>query len=947
MKSNNINVNFHKKLQEVVFMRLNKLIFNKSIKLSDEQEKENQMLYNFLRLEALNLWFKLPEYNKEYSYFNLKRRNNSKFILDLMKKKKWVDVEYIPLFLKFPDVDLEYIEEYNIKKFVWFFYYVLLKNNLTENDIKYNNISISNLVNGKIEEYEKDKSSFLQKLYNEIANDEKMIEITKSIFDLKDFWAMPIMWNQTEYLYEKAIEKLRERKDNKIDKETWKEIEIEISSLEEIKEDIVNYIYEQFTSPDTIPVPLIKDLYILNFYIHQDLFINKKLDKNEMPFKNLEDLKISRKENSYLFEALNLKIIFELKKNTKIDKEYKDILNLDNIVRKLSEEINLEMFIYLIVMQDIENHRYNPYLLNKNINISSLSRIERRFYAKLLSEIYNRQSNERNFSETVLKYHWVLKTIFNNIHLWEFIENHSMVLKDTIWLFDYIHNNKTENEEYEFKPKLTYNQNLEIERKDIKTSEMSFMFYLSALSERTSFFFRNLFDTLYQADFYWYKYWFEEAVKYASNPENISKLEPRHLAQLILLIENLDKIAKKDRIIMNKHWNIFVKGDEDKIKKYLSLKENKIEDFNKILNSLKEVYFKWEEWKRLLDKYFKEIFDTKKEIKHLKNVLKMIFEVEYNTEEEKIENIKKIIENEVKNNEFISKDFLKELSEVSFDNILNIFELINDYIIEKTAEISSILISKELKNKYVYNSSRNASDNNEWNVVQKWEKFALTDDTKYLRFFMYWKDKEYHTNDMDLHATIFHDKENNNIQEIYYWNLNYKNILKHSWDVRSGQYWAAEFIDVDIIKLKEESPNWLLIFSMDSYLRWGFDSFEALHMWFLTGEDKNKFSSWNQLVDPKNVNKIFKINPRSQNNDYISAVYSVEDNAIYYLDLNLNISILDDYADISWYEFLYKIIDKFAISQNLFNYSEYDICKELYKVYKKDFDELNINLYFE
>lgn len=171
----------------------------------------------------------------------------------------------------------------------------------------------------------------------------------------------------------------------------------------------------------------------------------------------------------------------------------------------------------------------------------------------------------------------------------------------------------------------------------------------------------------------------------------------------------------------------------------------------------------------------------------------------------------------------LGKVFVKELSQADApklavsDKVANkIHESVEDILVERFSHgdsLGNVYIDDSVKGVNIPFAQRSASK--ALKTVPKGSRFKSEDDKPIIRFFTWWnengKDKDGKPMsvgrvDIDLSLVIF-DKDYNLIETCAYYNLRTSDHLVHSGDITSAPNGAAEYIDVDIEKLKSRNPN--------------------------------------------------------------------------------------------------------------------------------------------
>lgn len=148
------------------------------------------------------------------------------------------------------------------------------------------------------------------------------------------------------------------------------------------------------------------------------------------------------------------------------------------------------------------------------------------------------------------------------------------------------------------------------------------------------------------------------------------------------------------------------------------------------------------------------------------------------------------------------------IPEDKIDTIINICEeaLINIY--KDREPLGKVYVSPEMVNFVVPMSQRSASKT--LLSVAKGSRFQIDPAAKIIRTFLYWKqDKNSYGVDLDLSAVLYNE-DLEFVTDIAYYNTEDSSIgCHHSGDVREAPNGASEYIDLDIVKLREKGIRYI------------------------------------------------------------------------------------------------------------------------------------------
>ena len=222
------------------------------------------------------------------------------------------------------------------------------------------------------------------------------------------------------------------------------------------------------------------------------------------------------------------------------------------------------------------------------------------------------------------------------------------------------------------------------------------------------------------------------------------------------------------------------------------------------------------------------------------------------------------------------KNDLKELDEVTCTRIENIcnLRLMNEY--SKRDYLGKVYIDEELKDYIAPMSQRNSSK--ALKSVAKGSKMKIKDGAKFLRNFVYWKQKDGYRVDLDLSAVCFNN-ELEIIDEIWYRNLrSYKTNICHSGDFVSAKDGASEFIDIDIEKSKDCGVRYILV-SINSFTEYRFSELEDCFMGYMELDN----NTTGEVFEPKAVAN--KSDLSSDCEQVIANIIDLEEMCIYWADV--------------------------------------------------------------
>jgi len=188
--------------------------------------------------------------------------------------------------------------------------------------------------------------------------------------------------------------------------------------------------------------------------------------------------------------------------------------------------------------------------------------------------------------------------------------------------------------------------------------------------------------------------------------------------------------------------------------------------------------------------------------------------------------------------------------------VVNICENALVEIYKKKDFMGNVYLSEEYKNYIVPFSQRSASK--ALKSIVRGSRFALEDDIKILRGFLWWKNGENRT-DIDLSAAFYDDKWRYLSELTYYHLKNDEYGAYHSGDIVDAPNGASEFVDVDIHKAVGAGCRYM-VFSFNSYTQQPYcDLPECFGGWMARKEPKS-----GEIYEPKTVQHKFDISTDCQ-----------------------------------------------------------------------------------
>ena len=228
----------------------------------------------------------------------------------------------------------------------------------------------------------------------------------------------------------------------------------------------------------------------------------------------------------------------------------------------------------------------------------------------------------------------------------------------------------------------------------------------------------------------------------------------------------------------------------------------------------------------------------------------------------------------------IAKTYAKEdnREKVSDFYWVLVFKTCEDALIKKLSKkdkLDKVYIDPAIKGYAVPLKQRNASK--QLYTMARGSRIKLPEEATVLRMYQWWKNQ----NDTDLDLTaMFIDNDFNKVtEEVAYWNLRNMHIeCVHSGDIRSARNGAAEFIDVQIDKLKENNIRYVIM-TINSYSSIPFCNLEECFAGIMV---LDKIYADEKIFDP--TKSIVRSDIASNAKMCTPFVYDVETHEIIWLD---------------------------------------------------------------
>lgn len=160
--------------------------------------------------------------------------------------------------------------------------------------------------------------------------------------------------------------------------------------------------------------------------------------------------------------------------------------------------------------------------------------------------------------------------------------------------------------------------------------------------------------------------------------------------------------------------------------------------------------------------------------------------------------------------------------------------------------LGNVFIDENLSKYIVPTAQRSASK--ALRAVARGSRFSISETTKVLRSFLYWKEPKGYRTDLDLSA-ILYNEDFTVLDTISYWNLRSdKYIGCHSGDITSAPNGASEYIDIDLEDLKSKGVKYMAIM-VNSFTHTPFCDLPECFVGFMERECPNS----GEIYEPKTV----------------------------------------------------------------------------------------------
>lgn len=186
----------------------------------------------------------------------------------------------------------------------------------------------------------------------------------------------------------------------------------------------------------------------------------------------------------------------------------------------------------------------------------------------------------------------------------------------------------------------------------------------------------------------------------------------------------------------------------------------------------------------------------------------------------------------------IDKEVCESVVKICEDSLLSIFQ--------ERHFLGNVYIDKQLTEYLVPFSQRSASK--ALRTIVRGSKISISEDTKTIRPFIYWKEPKDIRVDIDLSAVMY-DENWNYVEHISYTNLkSNKYNACHSGDITSAPNGASEFIDMDIDSIKKYGGRYIIM-SIHSFTEQPYSALPECFMGWMSRE----FPNSGEIYEPKTV----------------------------------------------------------------------------------------------
>jgi len=214
-----------------------------------------------------------------------------------------------------------------------------------------------------------------------------------------------------------------------------------------------------------------------------------------------------------------------------------------------------------------------------------------------------------------------------------------------------------------------------------------------------------------------------------------------------------------------------------------------------------------------------------------------------------------------------------ERKTIPVDVILEVFDTIEKTLVKRFSEKESmgkVYINPELRNYTLPIAQRTASSS--LNIMTRGSRIELPD-CEILRAFTYWKGSV----DIDL-SVVLYDENWGEINHISYTNLKGTGCV-HSGDIQDAPNGAAEFIDMNITKLKEKGVRYAAM-NVISFTGQPFAELDCFAGLMARQEAKS-----GEIFEPKTVKQRFDLTGESKYS--IPAIIDIQESKMIWCDISL------------------------------------------------------------
>lgn len=230
----------------------------------------------------------------------------------------------------------------------------------------------------------------------------------------------------------------------------------------------------------------------------------------------------------------------------------------------------------------------------------------------------------------------------------------------------------------------------------------------------------------------------------------------------------------------------------------------------------------------------------------------------------------------------------KEIKSIPVKYSERVIEICVDAIKEQFSgkgELGKVYISKDMYDYVMPMAQRNASK--ALKTVPRSSKVKISDDTKIIRSFIWWKNGDGRT-DIDLSALML-DKDFNYVGHVSYTNLRYSSnygnsryyASVHSGDIVDAPNGASEFIDIDIDAMRKQNPNVrYIVTNVFSFTKQNFcDLPECFAGWM----ERSELGQYGEVFDARTVMNKFDLTAKGL--AAVPMVFDMESREFTWVDL--------------------------------------------------------------